>query len=74
MTDHHVLICYSKDGGRNWSNWKKRSLGDVGQYADRIRVRLTRLGSGRQWVFKVRVSSPVNRDLLGAMIKPEPRA
>jgi hypothetical protein len=72
--DHHVLICYSKDGGRNWSNWKKRSLGDIGQYADRIRVRLTRLGVGRQWVFRVRVSSPIKRDLLGAVAKTEPRS
>lgn len=68
-TDHKVLICYSKDGGRTWSNWKERDLGAVGQYGKRIRIH--RLGPSRQWVFKVRVSSARKHDLLTAVLSPE---
>ena len=64
-SDHYVEICYSKDSGRNWSNWRRRSLGAIGEYEQR--VKLLRLGRGRQWVFKIRVSSPRKHDLLGAV-------
>ena len=70
--DHFVEVSYSKDGGRNWSNWRRQSLGETGEYADRIRARFRRLGSGRQWVFRIRVSSPRKRDLLGAVAYMEP--
>jgi len=69
--DHHVLVRYSKDGGRNWSNWKKRSLGAIGEYQQR--VRFTRLGQGYRFVFQIQISSPVKRDLLGASLRIEPR-
>lgn len=65
-----VEICYSKDGGYNWSNWREYSLGELGEYSRRIRI--NRLGRGRQWVFKIRVSSPVKRDLYGAVAYIEP--
>ncbi|WP_312321255.1 hypothetical protein, partial [Stenotrophomonas sp.] len=63
-------VRYSKDGGRNWSNWKERSLGQIGQYQQRIK--LMRLGRGRQWVFDIEVSSPRKSDLLGAVVTVEP--
>ncbi|NGM56484.1 hypothetical protein G5C63_19450 [Stenotrophomonas pavanii] len=68
-TDHFVEMCYSVDGGANWSNWKRRSIGEVGQYAKR--VRFMRLGKSRQRVFRIRVSSPRKHDLLGAVLTPE---
>ncbi|MFC4728802.1 hypothetical protein [Coralloluteibacterium thermophilus] len=68
--DAFVDVRYSKDGGRNWSNWRRRSLGEIGEYAKR--VKLLRLGQGRQWVFHVRVSSSMKRDLLAASILLEP--
>ncbi|HET6725886.1 MAG TPA: hypothetical protein VFH85_07770 [Gammaproteobacteria bacterium] len=71
MSDHYVELCYSKDGGHTWSNWQRRSIGEVGQYQDRLRVRWQALGTSRQWVFKVRVSSPRGRDLLGAVVNTE---
>lgn len=71
MNDHHVLIRYSKDGGHNWSNWKKRSLGAIGKYQQRVRV--TRFGNGYRFVFQIQISSPVKRDLLGASLRIEPR-
>lgn len=72
MDDHYVEMCYSKDGGYNWSKWKRMSIGKVGEYQDRIRVRFKRLGSGITWTFKIRVSSPRKRDLLGAVVMLEP--
>lgn len=69
-TDHWVEICYSVDGGRTWSNWKRKSIGEVGQYEKR--VRFTRLGRSRQRVFRIRVSSPRKHDLLGAVLTAEP--
>lgn len=68
--DHFVRVRYSKDGGRNWSNWKERSLGQLGHYQQR--VKLMRLGRGRQWVFEIEVSSPRKSDLLGAVVTMEP--
>ena len=67
MSDHYVEMCYSKDGGRTWSNWQRRSIGDVGEYQDRLRQRWQQLGASRQWVFRIRVSSPRGRDMLGAV-------
>lgn len=69
MSDRKVEICYSKDGGNNWSNWRECSLGELGEYQRRIRI--NRLGSGRNWVFKIRASSPVKRDLYGAVASIE---
>lgn len=65
MSDRKVFICYSDDGGRNWSNWRERSLGEVGEYQKRVRLHL--LGKFQNRIFKIRVSSPIRRDLLGAV-------
>lgn len=65
MTDRKVFICYSNNGGRTWSNWRERSLGEIGEYEKR--VKLNRLGKFRNRIFKIRVSSPIRRDLLGAV-------
>lgn len=67
MTDHYVEFCYSKDGGHTWSNWRRRSLGEQGQYADRIRIRFKQLGQSRQWVFRFRVSSRMLAPCLGGV-------
>lgn len=66
ITDHLCEFRYSKDGGNNWSNWRTRSIGAVGQYVQRVRFK--RLGQSPQWVFHVRVSSPQVRDMLDCTI------
>lgn len=65
MSDRKVFVCYSDDGGRNWSNWRERSLGEIGEYNKRIRLNC--LGSFRNRLMRIRVSSPVKRDLLGVV-------
>lgn len=59
-----IDLCYSDDGGRNYTNWRQASMGAVGQYANR--VRFFGLGRTRQRNFWLRVSDPVRRDILGA--------
>jgi len=69
-TDHFVEVCYSVDGGATWSNWKRKSIGAVGEYGKRVRI--FRTGHSRQRVFRIRVSSPRKHDLLGAVLTVEP--
>lgn len=70
MADRTVQVRYSKDGGRNWSAWRNRSLGELGEFCKR--VRLQALGQGIQWVFEFKVTSPVRADLIAASLKAEP--
>lgn len=65
MTDRKVSICYSDDGGHTWTNWREKELGEQGEY--RKRVRFWQLGEFHNRIFKVQVSSPCRRDLLGAV-------
>ena len=51
-----VMIRWSKDGGRNWSNELTRTAGAVGEYDHRVRV--ARCGSGRRMVFEVSGTDP----------------
>jgi len=54
--DPMVMFSYSKNGGRTWSNERRLSAGKVGQIARRC---LTwRLGTARDWVFRVSVTDP----------------
>ena len=65
-TDHFCDMRYSDDGGHNWSAWKSRSIGAAGQFQQRAIY--TRLGSTRQRIWDIRVSSPGKRDLIAASI------
>jgi hypothetical protein len=68
--DQKVVLQYSDDGGRNWTNWREGSMGALGAYSKRIRFH--RLGSSRQRVFRIRVSDPRKRDLISATLTVEP--
>lgn len=69
MTDRIVSFRYSRDGGRNWSTWRQRSLGATGAFLKRIE--LLQLGQGRQWVVQWKVTSPVRADLVAVAGKIE---
>lgn len=64
-----VDVRYSRDGGRNWSDWRTLDMGDVGDFCKRLQLR--RLGRGYQWVFDIRVTDPVRADLIAGSILPE---
>lgn len=65
-TEAHILMRYSDDGGRTWSNWKFGSLGDVGR--TKHRVRWTMLGAARDRVWQFRVTDDVQCNLISAVI------
>lgn len=65
----NIDLRYSRDGGRNWSDWRKLDMGDVGDFTKRVQAR--RLGRGESWVFDVRITDPVRADLMGAEWMPE---
>lgn len=66
-SDPQVMFEYSRDGGQIWSNQFMRGIGGIGEYNKRVRI--NRLGSGRDWVFKVSVSDPVQVTMLGAIAR-----
>lgn len=61
-----IDIRYSRDGGNNWSDWRKLDMGNVGDFVKRVQIR--RLGRGRQWVFAFRITDPAKADILAASI------
>lgn len=64
-SDPEVMLNISKDGGRTFPGPELiRALGGRGEHLTRLRW--DRLGSARQWVFKVSVSDPVKRVITGA--------
>lgn len=65
-----VDVRYSKDGGENWSDWRRVDLGGTGDFMKRVVLR--RLGRGRQWVFAYRITDNVRADCLAASIQTEP--
>ena len=70
MTDRKLTFRTSKDGGRNFSSGKERSLGELGEY--RKRVLLHRQGQSRTFVLSFRVSSPIKATVLGGTAQVTP--
>jgi hypothetical protein len=65
-SDPQIMMQYSDDGGRNWSNELWQTIGKQGVYTNRVIWR--QLGRGRDRVFKVRVSDPVFVQINEALI------
>ena len=59
-----VLVCYSDDGGRTWSDPRPAAMGPVGQ--NKWRAVWFACGSYRQRIIRFRVSDPVKAVFLGA--------
>ncbi len=60
-----MMIGISKDGGRNWSE-SFVTMGKIGEY--RARARRYRLGTSRDWIFRIRITDPIKRVVIGAYI------
>lgn len=54
--DPRVVMQFSDDGGATWSEERVESAGLAGQFAHRTEFR--RLGSGRNRVFRIRMTDP----------------
>lgn len=67
-SDPQVMLQFSDDGGRTWSNEKFRGLGRIGEF--KTRVRFARMGSSRDRVYRYAISDPVRRTLTNALLNP----
>jgi hypothetical protein len=73
-TDPTVMISWSDDGGRTWSNPRNKDLGVQADYSHRVSTFLTGLSGpmGRRW--RVAVSDPVHFGLIGGDMTAELRS
>ncbi len=62
-----ITLWLSKDGGRTWSTGYQTSFGAVGKYLTRAVWR--RLGIVFNLTFKIRITDPVKRALIGSYLK-----
>lgn len=62
-----VSLQLSKDGARTWSDWQQASIGAAGQYQTKVQFR--RLGVAEQMTFKIRITDPVKRNVIGSYLQ-----
>ena len=67
-TDTSIWLSWSKNGGHAYGNEIEASIGDAGDYSNRVIWR--RLGSGRNWTFKIRTWTPNKVILKGLYVRP----
>jgi hypothetical protein len=68
-SDPTALLDWSNDGGHTWSNQHPASIGKQGEY--KARVRWNRLGRARDRVYRLTITDPVKRVIIGAALNPE---
>ena len=61
-----MMLQVSRDGGHTFGAEQWRDMGKLGNY--RTRTQWTRLGQARDWVFRLRISDPVKRIILGVWV------
>lgn len=66
-SDPQVMLRYSKDGGRTWSEERTMATGAIGEYSTRVISR--RLGVGRDWVIEVSGTDPVPCAIVAGYIR-----
>ena len=62
-----AFLSWSNDGGHTWSNEYSCPMGEQANYYARLKWR--RLGYSRNRVFKLRISDPVKRNIIGAYMR-----
>ena len=62
-----IMLDWSDDKGRTWSNDRQESLGGIGEYKKRLIFR--RLGQSFNRVFRIRMTDAARLILLGAKAK-----
>jgi len=66
-SDPVMMLQFSKDSGKTWSNLKEAKIGKLGEYF--TRVKWNRLGAARSFIFRVTTSEPIPIDIGGAFIE-----
>jgi hypothetical protein len=64
-----AMLKWSNDGGFTWSSEYWRTIGAAG--ATKNRAKWNRLGRARDRIYRVSISDPVQRDLIGATLYAE---
>lgn len=64
--DAKLMLRYSNDGGKVWSNWRYLTLGEIGRY--QARARATMLGSAKDRVWNIRVSDAVQCNPVAVLV------
>lgn len=65
-SDPQITLWISRDGGRTYSNGYTASMGKIGQYKHRAVWR--RIGYAFNVTFKIRITDPVKRALIGSYL------
>lgn len=68
-TNPQVMLDWSDDGGRTWSNENWRNLGQTGHFG--TRTFWSRLGRSRDRVYRYAITDPVRRTLVQATLEAE---
>lgn len=68
-SDPQLMLQWSDDGAKTWSNEHWRSMGQIGEYTKRVRWQ--RLGRAYDRIFKVMITDPVNRIIISAYLDAE---
>lgn len=63
--DPKVMLQVSRDSGKSWGNELWRTLGKLGHF--KTRVRWSGIGTARVFTFRIRISDPVYRVIMGAV-------
>ncbi len=61
-----VMVRWSDDGGHVWSNERRATIGQVGDFEHRVVLR--RLGVARDRVYEIKVTDPVAVRFISAFI------
>lgn len=64
-----AFLDWSDDGGHTWSRQRSDGMGKIGEYSKRLRY--NRLGQSRNRVYRLTISDPVKRVILGATLNPD---
>jgi hypothetical protein len=66
-SDPKIVLNISKDGARTWSDDYEASIGKAGNFQTKVVFR--RLGLAEIMTFRVRITDPVKRSLIGSYIR-----
>jgi len=67
--DPQAMLDWSDDGGHTWSNEHWRPIGKTGEYSDRARWKQLGKDKGKGRVYRVTITDPVKRSIVGASIE-----
>jgi hypothetical protein len=68
-SDPQAMLDWSDDGGHTWGNEHWADIGKIGEYTNRAIWR--RLGSSRNRIYRVSITDPVKRVIMGAHLEAE---